>query len=114
MQRLLAAGPWPRPTSAATTSSALGALSAVRDAGLKVPGDVGLLGLNDMEMAGWASHDLTTIRQPIPDIIAASVDLAVASIDDPARPPEARLFACRDRRTKDAAAAQATCGDASE
>jgi DNA-binding LacI/PurR family transcriptional regulator len=54
-----------------------------------------------MEMAGWASHDLTTIRQPIPDIIAASVDLAMASIDDPTRPPEARLFACRivERKT---------------
>jgi DNA-binding LacI/PurR family transcriptional regulator len=66
----------------------------VRDAGLKVPEEVGLLGLNDMEMAGWANIDLTTIRQPVADIIAASVDLAVASIDDPARPPEARLFPC--------------------
>jgi DNA-binding LacI/PurR family transcriptional regulator len=101
MQRLLAAGPLAEAYFCGDDVVALGALSAVRDAGLNVPADVGLLGLNDMEMAGWASHDLTTIRQPIPDIIAASVDLAMASIDDPTRPPEARLFACRivERKT---------------
>jgi DNA-binding LacI/PurR family transcriptional regulator len=47
-----------------------------------------------MEMAGWANIDLTTIRQPVADIIAASVDLAVASIDGLARLPEVRLFPC--------------------
>jgi DNA-binding LacI/PurR family transcriptional regulator len=68
---------------------------------MQAPGEVGLLGLNDIEMAGWANIDLTTIRQPVADIIVASVDLAVASIDDPARPPEARLFPCGavERRT---------------
>jgi DNA-binding LacI/PurR family transcriptional regulator len=78
-----------------------GALSAVRDAGMQAPGEVGLLGLNDMEMAGWANNDLTTIRQPVADIIATSVDLAVASIDDPVREPETRHFPCGivERRT---------------
>jgi DNA-binding LacI/PurR family transcriptional regulator len=94
MQRLLAAGAPAEAYFCGDDVVAVGALSAVRDAGLEVPGEVGLLGLNDMEMAGWANIDLTTMRQPIPDIIAASVDLAVASIDDPARPPEARLFPC--------------------
>jgi DNA-binding LacI/PurR family transcriptional regulator len=93
MQRLLA-GPAGRGLLLRRRRGGVGALSAVRDAGLEVPEEVGLLGLNDMEMAGWANIDLTTIRQPMPDIIAASVDLAVASIDDPDRPPEARLFPC--------------------
>ena len=72
----------------------IGALSAVRQAGLSVPGDIGILGLNDMEMARWALVNLTTIRQPIPQIIAASLDLIVAQIADPARSPEARIFPC--------------------
>ena len=83
-----------RPTSAATTWWRWGRSAPCGTQGLQVPEEVGLLGLNDMEMAGWANIDLTTIRQPVADIIAASVDLAVASIDDPARPPEARLFPC--------------------
>lgn len=101
MQRLLAAPDRAEAYFCGDDVIAVGALSALRDAGLKVPDEVGLLGLNDMEMAGWANIDLTTIRQPIPDIIAAAVDLAVASIDDPARVPEARLFPCEivERKT---------------
>jgi DNA-binding LacI/PurR family transcriptional regulator len=73
----------------------IGALSAIGEAGLSVPGDIGLIGLNDMEMAGWQNIDLTTIRQPIAEIIEASVDLVVGTIERPDRHPETRLFPCR-------------------
>lgn len=72
----------------------IGALSALQSRGFKVPEDVGLLGLNDLEMAGWDNINLTTIRQPIGQIAAASVDLMVSLLDDPDRHPEARLFPC--------------------
>lgn len=72
----------------------IGALSAVVDSGLKVPGDIGLIGLNDMEMAGWQNINLTTIRQPIRQIIESSIELIVAMLDQPDRYPEARLFPC--------------------
>jgi len=73
----------------------LGAISALRDAGLSVPGDVGVIGLNDMDMAGWAGVALTTIHQPFAGIIAASIDLVTAMLDDPARAPVSRIFPCR-------------------
>jgi len=73
----------------------IGAMSAIQDAGLSAPGDIGLIGLNDMEIAGWPNINLTTIRQPIAEIIAASIDLVVATIATPDRHPEARLFPCR-------------------
>ena len=72
----------------------IGALSALADAGLSVPGDVGIIGFNDMEMAGWANIGLTTIHQPVARIIEASVDLVVALVDAPATPPAVRLFPC--------------------
>ncbi|MDA8747608.1 LacI family transcriptional regulator [Litoreibacter sp.] len=72
----------------------IGALSAVKSAGLKVPDDIGLIGLNDMEMAGWNNIALTTIHQPIQQIISSSIELVVAMLDDPNRYPEARLFPC--------------------
>ncbi|MFV2051619.1 LacI family DNA-binding transcriptional regulator [Aliiroseovarius sp. YM-037] len=72
----------------------IGALSAVKDAGMSVPDDIGLIGLNDMEMAGWENINLTTIRQPIRQIINSSVELMVAMLDEPDRYPEARLFPC--------------------
>jgi DNA-binding LacI/PurR family transcriptional regulator len=72
----------------------IGALSAVRDAGLDVPGDLGIIGLNDMEMAGWANIDLTTIHQPFAAIVRASIELIEAMLAEPGHPPEARLFPC--------------------
>jgi len=72
----------------------IGALSALRDSGLHVPDDVGLIGLNDMEMAGWENINLTTIHQPIRQIINSSVELIVAMLEEPDRYPEARIFPC--------------------
>lgn len=73
----------------------IGALSAIRDAGLRVPQDIGVIGLNDMDMSRWESINLTTIRQPVAEIIEASIDLVVATIARPDRHPETRLFPCR-------------------
>jgi len=80
---------------------AVGALCAIEEVGLSVPGDIGLIGLNDMEMARWQTIGLTTIRQPVAEIIAAAIDLVVATIATPDLQPEVRLFPCRviDRRT---------------
>ncbi|MEX0317407.1 MAG: LacI family DNA-binding transcriptional regulator [Ruegeria sp.] len=72
----------------------IGVLSALQDAGRKVPQDVGIIGLNDMEMAGWQNINLTTIRQPIPEIILASLELMEAMLSNPDRHPEARIFPC--------------------
>lgn len=73
----------------------IGALSAIRSAGLSAPDDIGIIGLNDMEMAGWENINLTTIRQPIGQIISSSIELIQAMLDDPERFPEARLFPCQ-------------------
>ncbi|MGJ8587090.1 MAG: LacI family DNA-binding transcriptional regulator [Yoonia sp.] len=72
----------------------IGALSAIQSAGLRVPEDIGIIGLNDMEMAGWANINLTTIHNPFKQIIAASIELIEASLNDDSRDPEARLFDC--------------------
>ena len=72
----------------------IGALSAVNSAGLSVPEDIGVIGLNDMEMAGWENISLTTIRQPVTQIISASIELIMAMLEEPGRYPEARLFPC--------------------
>ena len=72
----------------------IGALSAIHDSGLACPEDIGLIGLNDMEMSGWENINLTTIHQPIRQIVASSIELMVAMLDDPDRLPEARIFPC--------------------
>ncbi|SMP00751.1 LacI family DNA-binding transcriptional regulator [Shimia sagamensis] len=72
----------------------IGALSAIDDSGLSCPDDIGLIGLNDMEMAQWENINLTTIHQPIRQIVTSSIELMVAMLDDPERYPETRIFPC--------------------
>ncbi len=72
----------------------IGALSALQAAGRRVPEDVGIIGLNDMEMAGWDNINLTTIHNPIRDIIASSVDLVADLVQAEGHVPKARLFDC--------------------
>ena len=72
----------------------IGALSAAQGAGLVVPKDLGIIGLNDMAMAGWANIALTTIHQPFEASVRASIDLIISSFADPGASPEVRLFPC--------------------
>jgi LacI family transcriptional regulator len=45
--------------------SAIGAIRAIQDRGLTVPGDVSVVGIDDIQLAGFMSPRLTTIRQPL-------------------------------------------------
>jgi DNA-binding LacI/PurR family transcriptional regulator len=94
MQRLLGIRPLAEAYFCGDDVLSIGVLSAIEDAGLNVPGDIGIIGLNDMEMAGWQNINLTTIRQPVQQIINSSVELIVSMLEEPARYPEARLFPC--------------------
>lgn len=69
----------------------IGSLSALQSAGIGVPDRVGLIGLNDMEMAGWANINLTTIHNPIKDIIRESIELMKDMLSSERKRPEARL-----------------------
>jgi DNA-binding LacI/PurR family transcriptional regulator len=79
----------------------IGALSAASEAGLSVPEDVGILGLNDMEMSAWSNIGLTTIHQPFDRIVRASIEVIAAELSGPGRMPELRQFPCHivERRT---------------
>ena len=64
---MTAAGP-PTAVFCANDVIAIGALDACRKLGLAVPGDVSIIGVDDIPMASWSVIGLTTIRQPIREI----------------------------------------------
>jgi DNA-binding LacI/PurR family transcriptional regulator len=45
--------------------SAIGSLWAFREAGLRVPGDISIVGFDDIPGAAYANPGLTTVRQPL-------------------------------------------------
>jgi DNA-binding LacI/PurR family transcriptional regulator len=55
--------------------SALGAMTALREAGRKVPEDVSVIGFDDIEFASLAFPALTTIRQPMHEMGAMAAEL---------------------------------------
>lgn len=70
---------------------ALGLEDALLDAGLRVPGDVSIVGIDDIELAARARVPLTTVRQPVDIIGARSTDNILARLRGE-RPPVRQLL----------------------
>jgi LacI family transcriptional regulator len=92
MQRLLAASP--TALFAASDVMAIGALKALREAGLRVPEDVALVGFDDLSIASAVVPALTTVRQPIEHLGSMAADLLLNSLATPpgAHAPANRLI----------------------
>jgi LacI family transcriptional regulator, repressor for deo operon, udp, cdd, tsx, nupC, and nupG len=71
---------------------ALGAIRAIRRAGLSVPGDVSVVGYDDSAFMNCTDPPLTTVRQPIESMGKAAVALLVNQIENMAVYPEELLF----------------------
>jgi len=65
VQKLLAAEKRFTALFAYNDVSAIGAIRALRDAGLEVPDDVAVIGFDDIPSAAYNTPSLTTIRQPL-------------------------------------------------
>ncbi|GAB3846353.1 hypothetical protein GCM10029963_25960 [Micromonospora andamanensis] len=73
----------PQPPTAIFASSdqmALGVYEAVRQAGLRVPDDISVVGFDDLPEVRWCSPPLTTVRQPLAEMgmLAARTVLRLA------------------------------------
>jgi DNA-binding LacI/PurR family transcriptional regulator len=70
----------PEPPTAVVASTdvlAIGALHAACRMGLDVPGDVSIVGFDDLPMAEYTTPSLTTVCMPIAEMAAAGVKAAV-------------------------------------
>ena len=66
---------------------ALGALSELRGAGVRVPDDVALTGFDNLDASRYSFPSLTTVSPRLASYAAHAVDLLVARIADPSREP---------------------------
>ncbi|MEJ7761543.1 MAG: LacI family DNA-binding transcriptional regulator [Thermomicrobiales bacterium] len=75
MGRLLALVPRPTAVFAANDVMAIGAMLTLREAGLRVPADVAVMGFDDIPMATMVSPPLTTVAQYPERLGARAVEL---------------------------------------
>ncbi|MET7992363.1 LacI family DNA-binding transcriptional regulator [Amycolatopsis sp. NPDC005232] len=74
---LLALDPRPTAVFAVNDNTAVGLLSAVQRAGVRVPEELSVVGYNDIPLAARLPVPLTTIRVPFTEIAGAAVDLLI-------------------------------------
>ena len=60
---------------------AIGALQAARDRGLRVPGDLSVVGFDDVEPATIVTPTLTTVRQPLAEMGRTAVSLLMRLLE---------------------------------
>jgi len=70
---------------AATDFQALGVLKAARQLNIKVPEQLAVIGFDDLDMAEYV--DLTTISQHLDESGKLAVEILLAQIESPSRPP---------------------------
>lgn len=59
--------------------------------GVDVPGDISIVGYDDVPMAAWPAYDLTTIRQPVNRMVEATVAALLGLIEGTASPQKTRI-----------------------
>lgn len=81
MRGLLEASP--TAVFAASDAMAIGAMKAVREAGLEVPQDIALVGFDDSLAATAVEPALTTVRQPIERLGGMAVEVLLSMLKSP-------------------------------
>ncbi len=74
---------------------AFGALDGARSMKLEVPDELWVVGHDDIQMASWEAFDLTTVRQPVSDMVWTALHMLLERIDAPSKEPEHRRFPSR-------------------
>lgn len=73
---------------------AIGALDFMREKGIKVPEEVSIVGFDDIPMASWSAYCLTTVRQPVDQMIDMTLELLTERLKESAIEPIIKLFPC--------------------
>lgn len=84
-----------RPTAifAANDLIALGAISRLAWLGYRVPDDVAVVGFDDIPIAASEPISLTTIRQKVPDMVEAAVEILMTRLGEPQAPARNLILA---------------------
>lgn len=81
-QALLAAGREYTAIFAIADVMAIGAIRALREKGLRVPGDVSVMGLDGLPLGAYLVPQLATIRQSVHEMALRAVQILLETIED--------------------------------
>lgn len=82
MQELLRLEERPTAVFSVTDNMAIGAIHAVREANLNIPGDISIVGFDDIMVSSYLNTPLSTVLQPKYEIGKMSADLLMARMNN--------------------------------
>jgi LacI family transcriptional regulator len=71
---------------------AMGVLSAARELDVDVPGELTVVGFDDIPMAGWPIVNLTTVRSDLDGLARTAVGLLCRQLEEPFASPETSIL----------------------
>ena len=80
MTSLLSRATRPTAVTASSLAATIGALAAIKRAGLRVPADISLVGFHDAPVAEYLDPPLTVVRMPLREMAERSVECLVQLI----------------------------------
>ncbi|MDP3799291.1 MAG: LacI family DNA-binding transcriptional regulator [Polaromonas sp.] len=92
--KLAGRDPAERPTGVVAVNDmmALGLMAGFREAGLSVPADVSVVGMDDVFLSALMSPALTTVRLPVPEMAHTIVERVMSRLADPGLPTGEFMF----------------------
>jgi DNA-binding LacI/PurR family transcriptional regulator len=88
MQRLLRRTSLPTAVFSATDHAAIGAMHAIREAGMRIPGEISIVGMDDVEAAAFQNPSLTSVNQSLAQMAGLGVQMLLDILGgtEPAEP----------------------------
>ena len=77
---------------AAADNTALGLLSVAKERGVRVPEDIAIIGFDDLPIAQLSTPGLTTIKQPMTEIVEAAYNMVTTQREAILKSPKKILF----------------------
>jgi LacI family transcriptional regulator len=95
MNQLLRLPQRPQAVFVASDTMAIGALRAIHEANLAVPGDIAIVSFDDLPVASFANPPLTTTQQPIFEMGCAAAEMLIGRLEGESGVPSQRRIPTR-------------------
>jgi len=92
--------------------AAIGAIRALKDAGLSVPGDVSVVGFDDIQSAAYSTPSLTTVRQPLAEMGKRGAQVLLERIANREKEYPSEIVMAPELVVRESTGPAASCGGA--
>jgi DNA-binding LacI/PurR family transcriptional regulator len=92
MEKLVSMKTIPEAILCSNDLTAFGVLSVAKKFGINIPGDMSIIGFDDISISELIDPPLSTIRQPLFEMGKAAFDILYKNIIHPELPPQKKIF----------------------